>query len=288
MNLLSFCRKVEILFWTSFVRLMKNGRKVRKTLLAGIALLGGGLLLIFLLSWFFSPLSDQVGIETISPEFVPVYGSSTFEEIQPLGNGQTNLLLILVDSLTGEDSALLGIWLIERIADMPQVVFLPIYPNQRSSENESFNRSFELDSDGYPSPQFLEVLRTKNIWWDHFLVVDKLSLSDFIALTGGVAWEGKISAGPEVARSLTELSASPESALRAQARIAGVLCRNAPGLIQNADPELIWGILTHRMRSDLEVEAVRKARHEFTQPGGSPVCEFPTLQELTHRWADEK
>jgi hypothetical protein len=51
--------------------------------------------------------------------------------------------------------------------------------------------------------------------------------------------------------------------------------------MQSADPALIWGLLTHRMHSDLELASVQAARNDFALIVGGPTCEFPTFQEIS-------
>ena len=270
--------KVEILFWTASVSVMRNQRIARLAII-GVLLLFFGL--IMALVWLRGQNAHPVTAlpdPTFPAALPPVDGQLV--QNQPLvGLNQSNLLVILVDSFDAPEPELIGLWLVGRAYDSPQVVFLPMVPTSRPGEMELYQKIFKLDAYGSPASGFLDYLRTKKVWWDHYLVADKSSLADLVALVGGLDWDGRISTGVEVADSLPDYYLAPEAMLRAQARIASVLCQNSPVLIRNADPEIIWGLLTHRMRSDLDLEAVQDAQAQISKPGGSPVCEFPTLRK---------
>lgn len=280
MKLRVFFTKAEILFWTASVGLMKNQRSVRM-IAAGILVI----LVVAILALLFVPDKD----EEISASPPPILESTPLpavhQKISPdlpvFAHGQSNLLVILVETLESEEPELIGIWLVERVESMPQIVFLPLYPNDRPEEMELYQRIFELDAGGRPSTSLLDYLRSKKVWWDHYLVADKSSLSDLVVLAGGVDWDGRTSAGSELVASLPDGDAPHEVRLSAQARIALVLCQNAPELIRNANPEIIWGLLTHRMRSDLDLASIKVAQQQISKPGGNPVCQFPTLQKTT-------
>lgn len=273
-----FINKVEILFWTVSVSAMCNQRFARIAFV-GVLLLFFGLILALVLLQ-----SQSTHVVTSLPETTYSAALTSVEEQivqnQPAaGLNQSNLLVVLVDSFDAPEPELIGLWLVGRAQDTPQVVFLPMVPTNRLDEMELYQKIFKLDSYGSPASGFLDYLRTKKVWWDHYLVADKSSLADLVALVGGLDWDGRISAGVEVADSLPDHYVSPEAMLRAQARIASGLCQNSPELIRNADPEIIWGLLTHRMRSDLDLEAIQDAQVQISKPGGSPVCEFPTLHK---------
>ena len=102
-----------------------------------------------------------------------------------------------------------------------------------------------------------------------------------IELTGGIDWNGQRLSGPDVVDKILLTRLEPRAALQAQAFIAQELCRNTASLMQSADPNLLWGLLTHRMRSDLEFASVQASRNDFALIVGGPSCELPTFQEIS-------
>jgi hypothetical protein len=102
-----------------------------------------------------------------------------------------------------------------------------------------------------------------------------------IELSGRIDWNGQQLSGPDVVEKMPLAQLEPQAALQAQAFVAQELCRNTALLMQSADPALIWGLLTHRMHSDLELASVQAARNDFALIVGGPTCEFPTFQEIS-------
>lgn len=277
-QLRNLLNRVEILFWTASVSLMRNQRASRLAVAAIVVGLSGLIVVPVMLRAQAMRSAPSVPA-AVQPTSLPSVDEQMVQDQPARGVNQKNLLLILVDSLGAGEPQLMGIWLVGQVNDMPQVVFLPLYPTSRPDESELFHKLFSLDAYGKPAAGLLDYLITKKVWWDHYLVADKGSLADLIALAGGLDWEGQVSGGPEVVESLPGQSAPLEMKLRAQSRVALVLCENSPQLIQNANPEIIWGLLTHRMRSDIDLEAVKALQEQISKPGGSPVCEFPTLRQ---------
>jgi hypothetical protein len=278
--------KIEILFWTILIKVLNNRRALQWIPAVAIVLLIAGIF------GFVQLFSHMPYVRPVSLEVPPPAPRETLPQVEPLPQAtehlpvegrQTNLLVILVDSLSKPSPELKGVWLVGRAPSVPQVVLLPLYPTSRKDETELFSRLFHLDSGAQPAEEFLEFLKLKNIWWDHYLVADETSLAELIALTEGVHYEGHDLSGREAIASLLDEERAPQEVLRAQAQLAGELCRTAPELLQNVEPVILWGLLTHRMHSDFELSAIESAHETVSQPGGSPVCEFPTLEEMTFR-----
>ncbi len=128
----------------------------------------------------------------------------------------------------------------------------------------------------------MELLRSKNIWWNHYLIVDRTSLAELVELSGGVFSGDRKMSGVEIVESMPNASETPDAALMAQAQIARSLCNSSPVWTKNADPEVLWGLMTQRMRSDLAVEKFNSVDALFKFSNGEAVCQFPTLQVLSY------
>ena len=273
-------QNAEILFWKISVGLMKNRRVFVISLFASLLFV----LLLTLLTVNAVMSANQPEGSEIDHSFENqpgMGGSASSGLISNQGLEQQNLLIILVDSLAAEKPEVRGVWLAGRIVAIPQIVFLPLYPSLSQTEQEAYTAAFSLNEDGQLSDQFQIFLRSKEIWWDHFILMDEPALADLVALTDGVLWNGVQVSGSGAVAEILAAGASPESVLKAQALIANEICHSAQRLVVNADPMILWGLLTHRMRSDFQLETVKAAQIEFSQPGGKPLCEFPTITEFT-------
>ncbi len=273
-------QNAEIFFWKISIGLMKNRRVFTISLFASLLFV----LLLTLLTVNAVLSANQPEGSEIDNLFEnqPATEGTTFSgSISRHGLEQQNLLIILVDSLAEENPELHGVWLAGRIVTIPQIVFLPLYPSPSQTEQGAYAAEFSLSENGQPSDQFQTFLRSKEIWWDHFILMDEPALADLVALTDGVLWNGVQVSGSGAVVEILAAGTSPESKLEAQALIANEICHSAQGLVLNADPMILWGLLTHRMRSDFQLETVKAAQIEFSQPGGRPLCEFPTITEIT-------
>ena len=273
MQVLRSVRRVEIIFWTAMIALMRSRRLVKVAIIAAFTLLSLSALGIASLTLYH--YLQQ------SPQRLVVPVSHSQPAIAVPSRDQRNILIILVDSLSTSNPRLEGVWLVGKLSTNPRLVFFPIFPVSGAGEGEQWSGAFGLDAAGEPANAFLENLKTKNIQWDNYLLVDYPSLADLIELTGKIDWNGQQLSGPEVVAKIPFTRLDPQAALQAQAFVAQELCSNTALLMQSADPMLLWGLLTHRMHSDLELASLQAARDDFALIVGGPRCEFPTFQEIS-------
>jgi hypothetical protein len=273
MQVIRSVRRVEITFWTAVIALMRNQRLARLAIIAVFLLLclGAAGIANLALDRDLAQSSQRLVVSVSQPQAVTTVPSQD----------QRNILVILVDSLSTSSPRLEGVWLVGKLSTNPHLVFFPIFPASGEGEPGQWSGAFGLDADGQPMAAFLDSLRAKNIHWDNYLLVDHPSLADLIELTGRIEWNGQQLSGPDVVAKIPLAQFEPQAALQAQAFVAQELCHNTALLMQSADPALIWGLLTHRMHSDLELASVQAARNDFSLIVGGPTCEFPTFQEIS-------
>ena len=273
MQVINTVRRVEITFWTAVIPLMKRQQLFRMVVVASI--------LIICLS-VVGIIKLVMGLNSADSLQNPVVlASQPRAAAAVLPQGQRNILIILVDNLSTGEARLEGLWLVGKLPSTPQLVFLPIYPATQDVDTDEWSAIFSLDGEGRPSESFVENLRARNIRWDNYVAIDHTALAELIELSGRIDWDGKQLSGPDVVAKMPLVQLEPQAALQAQAFVAQELCRNTGELLQNADPALLWGLLTHRMRSDLELSSVQSASKDFSLIVGGPSCEFPTFQEIT-------
>jgi hypothetical protein len=274
MQVISSVRRVEITFWTALIALMRNQRLARIAIIAACLFLCLGMTGIAKLVLDRNPAPS-------SPKVVVLVSQPRAAASVVLSLDQRNILVVLVDSLASGNPSLEGIWLVGKLSTDPHLVFFPIFPASKEVVVEQWSGAFSLDADGRPAAEFIEYLQAKNIHWDNYLLVDHASLADLIELSGRIDWNGRQLSGQAVVAKMPLARLEPLAALQAQAFVAQELCHNTVLLLQSADPGLLWGLLTHRMRSDLQLASVQAARSEFALIEGGPTCEFPTFQEIT-------
>ena len=232
MQVMRTFQRAEITFWTAMIALMRSRRLVRfaafvMLMVVCISLIG---IVDLLIARKATPVRQEITAPPEQPQAVLT---------SPL-QGQRNTLVILVDSLSASPSRLEGLWLVGQLSANPQLVFFPIFP--ASAAAGEWERLFGLDSQGQPAPTFLEYLASRNIRWDHYLIVDHASLAELIELAGRIQWDGQQLSGPAVVAKMPSAQFEPLAALQAQAFVAQELCKNTAALLQSADPGLIWQV----------------------------------------------
>ena len=274
MQVISSFRRVEITFWTAMIALMRNQRLARTAIIAVCLLLCAGVAGTVKLAL------DRYPARSLQEPVVSASQPQAAIQVVP-SSDQRNILVVLVDSLSTSAPRLEGIWLVGKLSTNPHLVFFPIYPAPQAGVEGQWSAAFALDENGQPAAAFLETLKARNIHWDNYLLVDHPSLADLIELSGRIDWNGQQLSGPDVVEKMPLAQLEPQAALQAQAFVAQELCHNTALLMQSADPALVWGLLTHRMHSDLELANVQAARNDFSLIVGGPTCEFPTFQEIS-------
>ena len=280
MSSYEYAQKFEIVFWTACIRFMEN-RRIARFVLGGLLLIGlfvGLSLLLRLLRPVHATLTTpkQANVDQPAGALIPVEDTAF-----SVSTRQRNLLFVLVDDLAANQPELMGVWLAGQAESVPQVIFIPIFPSTQSEESSGLMELFDLDAAGKPADAFLGSLRERELWWDHYLVADISSLAEMAALASGIDGSGLNLNVTELAASLHSSIERPQEALDLQARIADALCRSAPGIIQKADPEILWGLMTQRVRSDFQLEMIQSAQEKMAIPDEIPVCVFPTLSETS-------
>lgn len=282
----SLFAKIEIQFWKVLVKMMKNQQMLRWSFpvrvlpfLAGIVILSG---LIFLpIRATVSSITRRSSANDLRHLSVNKQDDTKKTALSPSNGDQTNYLIIFVDSLDKETPELKGVWLAGHVTALPQVVFLPLYPSLREQETKNYKNLFALADGEKPVDEFVDFLRSKEISWNHYVVLDETSLVELVSLMNRDSVESQFLFPPTSLTGLLNETETIDLQIKAQARFASSLCETAPELVRTADPGIIWSLLTHRMRSDIELQIIHAAQSALAQPGEELVCEFPTLRELT-------
>ncbi len=182
-----------------------------------------------------------------------------------LPNGQHSILLIGVDDLKSRTPRLESIWIMSYVANSTRLTFLPVYPGL--SEPSRLPGLFRFTTSAGRTqldPAFRDSLREQVPWWGSFLLLDRVSLSEWLNDVPGRkelphAWE------------------DPRAALLGQADLYQEMCWNpsrseyGPDLGEVAQ-RLPGHVLSNLDRSQLsgEINAVSEQMGRFS-------CEFPTL-----------
>jgi hypothetical protein len=277
MSFSSIFQRLEIAFWIAAIAVMKDRRALRfipALIISSLCLLSGSLITTSLSH------HGQMGVGIKLPVIASAPATATS---YPLANGQKNLLVILVDQLESRSPHLEGVWLCVYIPSMPHLTLLPLYPAAFGGTNrsdETLASLFNFEADRKPASAFLEAIRSKGLWWDNTLVLDKIGVAKIVEISGGVdLGTGYINGEQAIAR-LPAAAESPRPALLGQGVLIRELCRRASSLLINIDPVRTLEQLSSHMVSDFSTDDLESGWYRMRDYGGELNCEFPTLQEI--------
>jgi hypothetical protein len=303
MKLNKLAQHLEIAFWTIIIGLIDNRRQLR---LIPILVVPGMCLSVGMVACACSGLlkasiaSDEISSEIATPQIAysqletPQIVTSRIETSQletPLptrvpkyaANGQRNILVVLVDRMTSDSPHLEGVWLIACLPPTSHATLLPLYPasvGDTPAEDGILSKLFALNENGSPTLDFLNALSDRNIWWDHYLVLDDLALAGVVELIGGVDLGGGEMSGTQVMRFLSQPRSEFQGQLMDQAMLARELCRRIPASLASSDWEIQFELLSGHIYSNMDLSGskIDWARLRAFATGLS--CEFPTLPEI--------
>jgi hypothetical protein len=287
MNLALIANRIEIVFWNVLIALgtrasSRKRRRISIPVVVSLALL----VLVGLTLAASISAPHLAGHKRNSGQ--PWIVAADSMALRP-GNGQQNLLIVLVDhlakqvqsdgeTLSQRQPTLDGVWLVAYIPGRAHLTFIPIYPFTYSGENaqvEELAGSFGLEANGKPSSGFQKSVRDQGVWWNQYLVLDRGSLSEVIELAGGVnLGYGRLS-GAEVASLLATVREDARAAIGLQAMIAQQVCNSGQYIYQNVNPGIMAGLILDGARSDLRTDEFIAGWLGLRDPQGGLTCEIP-------------
>lgn len=199
------------------------------------------------------------------------------------GNGQQNILLIGVDDLSAAKPGLENAWLVLHLQNSPQITLLPIYPDtstrQAAEETIAMAELFKLNQDHQPDPDFIRLLKARDIWWSNFVVLDREAMASIVEFVGGEAMTGHVS-GPDAVMKIPLAAVHPDVALLSQARLAQELCQGTKKIPADRNISSLIALIPDHVAANLDLDEVKSTWSRFFEHGNGFTCEFPTLSSI--------
>lgn len=219
-----------------------------------------------------------------SGQQVQAFSSSQHADPPPEGinNGQRNLLVAWVDRLDTSNPRLEGLWLILFVPDSPSLTWLPLYPHgliENINSNPQWYTDFKLTPDGEIDSQFVANLRSKDVWWNNYLVIDETGLIEIVNSSLNVNKNPAITpqpdAGLRIVANLPLPWENPSEALKAQFDLLNSLCLSTPASTQAVSVADLIGPLKDHLITDLKADEILSTWNNLRLTGGH-LCKFPT------------
>ena len=197
-------------------------------------------------------------------------------------NGQRNILLITIDHYSSKIPQIEGVWLVIDFPSASHLTLLPVYPAgtpDGAVKNQSLATHFSLDSRGLPSPEFLDGITALDLWWDSYIVLDRMGLAELVDQVNGADLAGEALDGLREVSAIPSPNDNPQAALRSQVALFQALCKKIARLTTPGQAAEIINHLPQHFTSDLPPERIASGLHDLLSPSGSLSCEFPSLPQ---------
>lgn len=282
MNISGITRRIEISFWTLAVRIMEEPKKLRIALLSLVAIIS----LSF--GYLMFNTVQVVGKNWDDRQTQPVFvgAEKTAEQTkwatdEPMK--QRKILVMVVKNLSEKKARLVSVWFATYVPSRSQATMFPLYPASLSggaADDQAMVDAFQLRPDGKPDQAFLELLRSKNITWDNFLLLDEFGLAELIDMTGGMDLGQGPMDGMQTLAQIPGSTAEPKAAFFAHATLAQGLCLSSNDLIQKMEVADVTRRLASHMLTDLTEKNIAEEWRRLRPTNTGISCEFPNLAEL--------
>ena len=201
-----------------------------------------------------------------------------------LPTGQRNILLIGIDQLGASRPRLESAWMVLYIPGDPSLTLVPVFPvagAAPSSQYPDLQNKFELNPDHTPSRKFFDSLKSMNLWWDHYLVMDEMAVVELINRLGTVTAKSSPINGLRAVANLPLAWENPNAAVLAQATLLKEICRE----VAQVNPETRWNPsrildeLSDHLATDMTAIQLQSEWQALASSKGRLTCDFPTLSQ---------
>lgn len=241
--------------------------------------------------------ADQTGVHSNAPLPAESLARVIKPNQEPVQfQKQRNVLLIGVDDLRAVSPSLEGAWLILYIPDLPQISWMPVYPQVLRGQDgihieakAEIREAYAITANADPSQAFLNVLEEEGIWWDYYIVIDQKAVIELIDSLGGIdsitpdgASADTRTSGTDAFSDLRSTKGNLQEALISQANLIQQLCRVPPESYLDIDRVVsIYQKLDQHMKTDITPHEIVERLQGMANNGGRFVCDFPSLVMLS-------
>jgi hypothetical protein len=189
------------------------------------------------------------------------------------GNGQHNLVLLLVDQISAQQPGLEGIWLLISLPHSSTLTIVPVFPDQDQQVNP-LSETFAMTENNQPGADFLNLL-TERILWNDFLVIDRKGIAFVMDAFEAAAQDGQ-STFPDIA-----LAASPQLTLESQISLWQSMCDTLSRVDGRDEFENLYSQISAHFSTNLSWEELPLYRLGTENSEVKLGCEFPTLNLIS-------
>jgi hypothetical protein len=197
---------------------------------------------------------------------------------QARGNGQHNLIVLIVDRLTIHQPKLEGIWLLITIPENPKLTLVPIFPNSQDElpSTPSYSAAFGMNTANQPSAQFLDLL-TEQVLWDHYLITDRNGASSILNNLETASMNVPNMQVSVSTAMNSDAGSTPELTLEQQTQLWQTACSNLTNLSKTGEIETLFNQLSSYFETNLNWDQLPLNSWVTARDEILLECDFPTL-----------
>jgi len=145
-------------------------------------------------------------------------------QFQSLNNHQFNLVIVGISDTDSPKATLESVWLAAYSDVTQKMTFMPVFPAPDNSEqNRTLFNAFSLEQ-GKPSKTFWNALRETHLWWDGYILSDRLSTIEIVNLLDGIDVNNIHMDGKEIVNNISSWRENPQLAIEKQGILIEAIC----------------------------------------------------------------
>ena len=197
---------------------------------------------------------------------------------QARGNGQHNLIVLIVDKLADHQPKLEGFWLLITIPENPELTLVPIFPNSQDElpSMPSYSAAFAMTAANQPGARFLDLL-TEQVLWDHYLIIDRndaSSILNYLETASTNVTNTQISVSTAIN---SDAGSTYELTLDQQIQLWQTACSNLTNFSKTNEIETLFNQLSSYIETNLNWDQLPLNSWAAANEEVKVECDFPTL-----------
>jgi hypothetical protein len=137
---------------------------------------------------------------------------------------QFNLVIIGISDTDSSQATLESVWLAAYSEVTQKMTFMPVFPALNNpDQNQTLSKAFSLEQ-GKPSETFWNALRTTHLWWDGYVLSDRLATIKIVDLLDGINVNDMHLGGKDVVNNISSWRENPQLAIEKQGILLEGIC----------------------------------------------------------------
>lgn len=205
---------------------------------------------------------------------------TTLEESVKSHN-QNTLLVAFVDSLSGSQAQLEGVWLILWTDQSKKITLMPLYPVASAPQLITYlspHSPLVIPSRNMAYLEQLDVIKHQKVGWDDTIIIDETGLVQFIQISGNQDIENENISQISL-RDQPKVWNKPQDALTYQEGVLQYLCSHSQPFSRIVNFQSIMELMDNHIYTSLNPAEITSQWETIKDKEFQIECEFPYQRE---------